>query len=343
MTASLSLEKKDKTPIYRQIHGQLAEAIRDGSLKAGQMLPSMNEMADHFGISRESVKKAYSLLCKDNLVVPRQGKGFFVADNPGNRQPDILVILDKQSIYKQTLLQSFQDKIGGKAHLTILVHNQNLDVFEYYLNTHLDNFDFYVISPHFDLDKESQARAVRLMKRIPNRKLIMVDHWLKGVSGNYGVVYQDFENDAYLGLSAAADDLVRCGHLRVVIMPNSMYGSIVLSSVKAFASERGIKLSVSRSVPDTFEKGDIILMLNSQLDYGLTLISRNIRKSGLSVGGDIRLISYNEFSLNEIIMGGLTTISTDFEKMGSLAAEMVLSGKMSKIHNDFRMTRRHTF
>ena len=34
---------------------------------------------------------------------------------------------------------------------------------------------------------------------------------------------------------------------------------------------------------------------------------------------------------------------TDFEKMGVTAAEMILSGKMAKVHNDFRMTRRATF
>ena len=55
------------------------------------------------------------------------------------------------------------------------------------------------------------------------------------------------------------------------------------------------------------------------------------------------IISYNDVPLNAVVLGGLTTISTDFAKMGKLAAEMILSGKMTKIHNDFRMIRRKTF
>jgi len=44
-----------------------------------------------------------------------------------------------------------------------------------------------------------------------------------------------------------------------------------------------------------------------------------------------------------VVLGGLTTISTDFVEMGRLAAEMILAGKMVKVHNKFRMIRRKTF
>ena len=43
------------------------------------------------------------------------------------------------------------------------------------------------------------------------------------------------------------------------------------------------------------------------------------------------------------VLGGLTTISTDFREMGRLAARMILDRKPSKIHCPFRMTRRSTF
>ena len=68
-----------------------------------------------------------------------------------------------------------------------------------------------------------------------------------------------------------------------------------------------------------------------------------MRKNNKKIGKDVGLISYNDVPLNAVVLGGLTTISTDFEKMGTTAAEMILSGKMTKIHNDFRMTRRTTF
>ena len=57
----------------------------------------------------------------------------------------------------------------------------------------------------------------------------------------------------------------------------------------------------------------------------------------------MKIISYNEIDMNEVILDGLTTVSTDFREMGRLSAEMILSRKMTKIHCPFRMNRRHTF
>ena len=47
--------------------------------------------------------------------------------------------------------------------------------------------------------------------------------------------------------------------------------------------------------------------------------------------------------MNELVLGGLTTVSTDFVQMGRLAAEMILNRHMSKVHCPFRMNKRFTF
>lgn len=339
----LSLDKRSDIPLYRQIYRQIEEGRRSGALPAGTILPSMNELADSHEISRETVKKAYNLLCRDGIVVSRQGKGFYVAEPSAGAEKKILVLIDKQSIYNQLMLQSLQERLAGRAHLTILLHNQDLGLLEYYLDSSLDMYDYYLVSPHFPLDKVSQTRAVRQLKRIPNRKLIMVDNWLREVPGNYGVVYQDFRHDAENGLMEGADDILRSGRLKVIVLPASLYGKVILRSVREFAERLGVGVSVSSSVPPKVEKGDVFLVLNSQLDSGLALLSRRVSDSGLEVGKDVRVISYNEFPLNEIVLGGLTTISTDFAAMGTTVADMVLGGEMKKIHNPFRMTRRQTF
>ncbi len=339
----LSLDKRSDIPLYRQIYRQIEDGRRSGKLLSGELLPSMNEIAEQYSISRETVKKAYNLLCRDGILTPRQGKGFYVAEASGGAEKNVLVLIDKQSIYNQLMLQSLQEGLGGKARLTILLHNQNLALLEYYLDNSLDMYDYYIVSPHFPLDKASQAKAVRQLRRIPNRKLIMVDNWLREVPGNYGVVYQDFRHDTEQGLSEGAEDILRSGRLKVIVLPASLYGKIIMKSVKEFTTRLGVELSAFSSVPKKVEKGDIFLVLNSQLDSGLALLSRRVRESGLKIGRDVRVISYNEFPLNEIVLGGLTTISTDFAEMGRSVAEMVLGGEMKKIHNPFRMTRRETF
>lgn len=338
---TIRINKQDNTPLYRQICQQVRQLIRDGQLQPGQLLPSLNQLAIMLDISRETTKKAYNQLLREGLLIAQQGKGIFVAGRRETDKKEILLILDKQSVYNQILVQAFQDTLQDSVHITILLHSQNLDVLEYYLNQHLDRYDYYVISPHFPLDARSQARAAKLLRRIPNRKLIMVDNWIQDVPGNYGVVYQDFRQDAYAGLSEGKADMG--SQLKVMVLPQSLYGQIILESVYDFARENGIGVSVSDTVPESLEKGDVVLVLNSQLDSGLALLARRIAEAGLLPGKDVRIIAYNEFPLNEVVLGGLTTLSTDFAEMGRQAARMVLSDTLCKIHNPFHLVRRSTF
>ena len=87
----------------------------------------------------------------------------------------------------------------------------------------------------------------------------------------------------------------------------------------------------------------MFLLQTGQLSNALAEFDEILKENNLTVGVDVGLIAYNDVPLNSVVLGGLTTISTDFVKMGKLAAEMILSRKMTKIHNGFRMIRRNTF
>ena len=340
---TIHIDPAGKTPIYKQIVSQFEDAIHGGTLLPGDQLSSMNELSARSGISKETVKKAYGILSEKGLIVPKQGKGFYVADDNPDAKLSVLVLFDKISVYKQTLYNSLADTLGDKAELTILTHNQSLELLEYYLDSYLDRYDYYVVTPHFPLDEASQVRAARLLARIPNRKLIMLDRLLPGYAGNYGAVYQDFENDVYYGLTQGLDRFLPSSRLKVITMPTSLYGGLVRKGVERFCTEHGIPVEYMTQTPPHISKGDTFLILNSQLDSGLASLARQIKAQNFVIGKDVRIISYNEFDLYEIVLGGLTTISSDFRQMGRLAGEMILDKRPAKIHCDFLLTRRSTF
>lgn len=342
MSLQINLETGSKNPIYKQLVDQFEDAIRSGALKPGEQVPSMNDFALQLGISKETVKKTYVILREKGLLIPQQGKGFYVAEASNASKPRVLVLFDKLSIYKEVLYNSLAEELGDKADLTILTHNQNLDLFTYYLDNALDRYDYYVISPHFPLDEKSQAAAMKLISRVPNRKLIMVDHWMQNYTGNYGAVYQDFENDVYDGLKQGLDKLAGTS-LKVITLPSSLYGPMICKGVERFCLEFGIPVEYMTAAPDHINENETYLVINSQLDAGLAALARRIRKQNLEVGKDVFIISYNEFDLNEVVLNGLTTISTDFKQMGHTAAMMILNRKSWKVHCDFKMTRRGTF
>ena len=339
---NIVLEPGSKAPIYKQLVEQFEEAIRSGKLPAGEQIPSMNDFAVKMGISKETVKKTYGILREKGLLIPQQGKGFYVAEADDRSMPRVLVLFDKLSIYKEVLYNSLVEELGEGADITILTHNQNLDLFTYYLDTCLDKFDYYVISPHFPLDEKSQALATKLISRVPNRKLIMVDHWLQSYTGNYGAVYQDFENDIYEGLKQGLDKLQGTS-LKVIILPSSLYGPMICKGVDRFCMEYNIPIEYMNAAPEHINENETYLVINSQLDSGLAALARRIKSQNLVVGKDVFIISYNEFDLNEVVLNGLTTVSTDFKQMGKTVATMILNRKSWKVHCDFNMTRRGTF
>lgn len=54
----------------------------DGRLDAGAQLPSENELAERFGTSRPTVRRAIALLKAQGLVTTEQGRGVFVRSKP---------------------------------------------------------------------------------------------------------------------------------------------------------------------------------------------------------------------------------------------------------------------
>lgn len=337
------IDTAGREPIYKQLISQAERAIHNGKLQPGEHIPSMNELAAQLDISRETVKKTYGILVEKGLIVPKHGKGFYVADLQTAGHPQVLVIIDKFSVYKQILFNSFAQTIGNKAEVTIVNHDQSLELLEYYLNNYLDNFDYYVVTPHFPRDEASQTRARKQLSRIPNRKLIMLDRMLPDYPGNYGAVYQDFENDVYSGLSQGLGTLKQAKSLRVITLPSSLYGQDIRKGIERFTTQHRIPVEFLTSAPDDIRPGDTFLVLNSQLDAGLVSLAHKIQAAGLSIGQDVFIISYNEFEMNELVLGGLTTVSADFAEMGRLAADMILKRSLEKVRCPFRMNRRKTF
>ncbi len=66
-------------PIYEQITLQIKEMIMNGTLKEGEALPSMRNLAKQLRISIITTKRAYEDLERDGFIQSFTGKGSFVA------------------------------------------------------------------------------------------------------------------------------------------------------------------------------------------------------------------------------------------------------------------------
>lgn len=78
----IMLDQASKLPLHRQIHRQIARAIRNGKIQHEARLPSSRVMARILGVSRNTVLAAYDDLAADGLARGERGAGMRVAAGP---------------------------------------------------------------------------------------------------------------------------------------------------------------------------------------------------------------------------------------------------------------------
>ena len=66
------------TPLYQQIYEDIKAAIKDGTYKVDERIPSEAELSDEYGVSRITVRRAIEDLCADGYLTKMQGRGTFV-------------------------------------------------------------------------------------------------------------------------------------------------------------------------------------------------------------------------------------------------------------------------
>lgn len=75
----------DFRPLYSQVRDLMIERIGSGRWKPGEMIPSETQLAQEFGVSQGTVRKALIELERQNLIVRRQGRGTYVAQHSRQR------------------------------------------------------------------------------------------------------------------------------------------------------------------------------------------------------------------------------------------------------------------
>jgi GntR family transcriptional repressor for pyruvate dehydrogenase complex len=78
--AELSFTAVRKTRVFEDVARQIQRLIVDGVLEPGHRLPPERQLAEQFGVSRNSVRDAIRTLELTGLVIARHGEGNVVAD-----------------------------------------------------------------------------------------------------------------------------------------------------------------------------------------------------------------------------------------------------------------------
>lgn len=309
-------------PKYKQIVLSIENAITNNLLKKGDIIPSINGICKEYSISRDTVLVAYSQLKERGIIESIPGKGYYVkSENVGFKQK-IFVLFDELNVFKEDLYNSFLNNIGSEAQVDIFFHHFNYDVFNKLIDDSIGNYSHYVIMP-------ANLKDTNLvLEKIPKEKVYILDQMHPELLC-YAGIYQNFEKDIYENLKKGAPYLKKYNKLILLFQDNQPLG--MLTGFKLFCKEYSFDFELLNSFENRIiKKGETYIIPD---DRNLMVIMKKILNSSLKLGVEIGVISYNDTLLKEIIEGGITTISTDFNKMGASLAKMIIENKHQQIEN----------
>lgn len=288
----------------------ILNAINYGAYEIGDDLPSVNKLSVQFGLSRDTVFKAYRELKKRGLVEATPAKGYRVAQTTSR----ILLFLDSYSPFKDELYNSFVTNLPSSYKVELAFHHYNYAVFESVLLDSIGKYNMYVVM-NFNNEKISD-----ILYKIDANKLLILD-WGQYKDEKYAYVCQDFGEQPYRCLLEARDRLKKYHTICCVYPEGSYHPAATLEYFEKFCRESGLPWEITGVINEnTILPGRAYLFFRQK---DLVDILRIARAKMLKTGTDIGLLAYNDSPLFEVVENGITAISTDFRLMGSRAAEYV--------------------
>jgi DNA-binding transcriptional regulator YhcF (GntR family) len=336
MEIQFDIEFKESAPKYMQIIKSLLLAIGKGKLKRGDKIPSINQLSEEYLLSRDTVEKAYKHLIKDGVLISVRGKGYFINRVDIETTVRILLVFNKISNYKKQIYNAFVENLGRNVNVDLHIHHSNVNIFKNLIKNSLGEYDHYVIMPHF-YDKADEA--IEILKLIPAEKLILLDKDIELNSKKHSSVFQNFEKDIVAALNEALDLLKVYSKLILVFPTMIPYPKEILKGFRIFCIQHQFEHEIMYDFHEDSEVTTHAAYVVIEENDLVNLIKK-CRQQQLQIGKDIGIISYNETPLKEILLDGITTISTDHEQMGKTAAQLINENRMAIIKNPFTLIKR---
>ena len=83
----VTIDIRDKTPIYAQLERSVRAAIATGRLRPGDQLPTVRQLAVELRINANTVARVYAELERAGVIETRRGVGSFISATPAQAHP----------------------------------------------------------------------------------------------------------------------------------------------------------------------------------------------------------------------------------------------------------------
>jgi LacI family transcriptional regulator len=318
----------------------IGQRIRSGELKSGARLASIDDLAEGYGVTKITIRRAFLELKSEGLIYTRPAQGTYVSEvflpDRRPRKSKILAVglvsrvllPENPGPYHSEILASLRAEVGNrKGNLVVLPGPDAFHDISGQLRR--SNLDAVVYVGAFD------SETLRSMVR-NGPPAVLVDFHVRGVNIDRIIV------DNVRGGEIAVEHLQSLGHKDIAIMLGPEEGTATrerLAGVRQAMERAGIPPSSLRFLPGNFllESGyeamasllktnplpTAVFCLNDEMAVGA--IQAIHRLSSLEVPRDISILGFDDIIWAAATHPRLTTVRVDKKLMGKLAIERVIS------------------
>jgi DNA-binding LacI/PurR family transcriptional regulator len=128
--SSLSELGQDALPKYERLRAYLVRHLQEGKLKAGEVLPTEQKLAELAGMSRNTVRQALEQLERQGLIRRTRGRGTFIHESAMDRlktSVDLfgLVLPETRGGFYPSLQRGFHEEASASKHQVIVTETDN--------------------------------------------------------------------------------------------------------------------------------------------------------------------------------------------------------------------------
>ncbi|HOA54201.1 MAG: GntR family transcriptional regulator [Acetivibrionales bacterium] len=344
------MQKDENQTKYSMLKAFLKDEILMGNIKPGEKIPSENTLAEKFSLSRQTVRKAISMLVNEGFLYTRQGKGTFCRDRTASRRDsrNIGVITTYISEYIFPRLIQGIDKVLSENGYSIILKNTGNSVEKEAacLDDLLGNdVGGLIIEPTRSALFSGNLKYYRALDRhrIP---YVFIHGYYQLLEDKPRVVLDD-----EAGEYSAVEHLIKLGHRNIlgIFKADDIQG---INRHKGYAralADNGIMYDPDKvvwfhtedrftkpciAVRDIISSGTRIDAIAAYNDMVAVKVLEQLGKLGLSVPDDISVVGFDDSYLAQNNPVKLTTVGHPKEKLGEAAAELLLELMSGQVMSD---------
>jgi len=320
------MNSQEHIPIYKKLTEYYREKIISQGIKPGARIDSINKMMSRHGVSRETAKRVIKILIDESLVVSQAGKGTYATFASTIKQSWGMVIPFYSSNIEQLILH---------INLEALKKNRKLDYFLHYNNPNEEmravgqliqkGYEAIIIVPNYD---ENCTGEFYRNLNPGNSQIVLADNTMAGSYFKYAIQSYD------LGVKRAVDYLTKQDIGNYLLLSSERWQGKnlvfelmkqtfeMILEVKLPNSELFYSSDINKLTPEFINNRNIKGVLSVQDSITIRLIGR-LRKWGIEIPKDIRIVSYGNTELTEFFSPPITAINCKYDEMAKTISELI--------------------